>query len=194
MNEAVLERIRNKAVAAPEPMGSYPPSDVTFLLKDLSQVQLEMPTEDREEAIQSGTHYSEMLPVEYQPTDDYIRLFHDTLVHSASKVARAAAVAAELIVSNRGLNVVLVSLARAGTPIGILIKRYIELKYSVTVPHYSISIIRGKGIDENAVLYMLQQHGVDAALQFVDGWTGKGAFAVFLMRHARALKPNTASG
>ncbi len=175
MNEAVLERIRNKAVAVPEPMGSYPPSDVTFLLKDLSQVQLEMPTEDREEAIQSGTHYSEMLPVEYQPTDDYIRLFHDTLVHSASKVARAAAVAAELIVSNRGLNVVLVSLARAGTPIGILIKRYIELKYTVTVPHYSISIIRGKGIDENAVLYMLQQHGVDAALQFVDGWTGKGA-------------------
>ena len=29
--------------------------------------------------IQSGTHYSEMLPVEYQPTEDYISLFHNTL-------------------------------------------------------------------------------------------------------------------
>ena len=26
------------------------------------------------------------------------------------------------------------------------------------LPHYSISIIRGKGIDENAMLYMMQQH------------------------------------
>ncbi|BBH22896.1 hypothetical protein Back11_42410 [Paenibacillus baekrokdamisoli] len=175
MNDAVLERIRRKVIAPPEPMGSYSPTDVKFLLKDLSGVTLERPTEDREEAIQSGIHYSEMLPVEYQPTDDYIRLFHDTLVYSASKVALAAAVVAELIVRKRGLNVVLVSLARAGTPIGILIKRYIELTYKVSVPHYSISIIRGKGIDENAILYMLQQHGADAPLQFVDGWTGKGA-------------------
>ncbi|MNC40617.1 Cysteine protease StiP precursor [compost metagenome] len=43
------------------------------------------------------------------------------------------------------------------------------------LPHYSISIIRGKGIDENAILYILQQHGTDAKLQFIDGWTGKGA-------------------
>ena len=42
------------------------------------------------------------------------------------------------------------------------------------LPHYSISIIRGKGIDENALLYMLQKHP-EAKLQFIDGWTGKGA-------------------
>ncbi|MBW7461423.1 hypothetical protein K0U00_45945, partial [Paenibacillus sepulcri] len=113
--------------------------------------------------------------VEYQPTAEYIELFHRTLTESAGKVALAAAVVAERIVLKRGLKGVLVSLARAGTPIGILIKRYIAYRYGADMPHYSISIIRGKGIDENAVLYMLQQHGLDSYLQFVDGWTGKGA-------------------
>lgn len=46
--------------------------------------------------------------------------------------------------------------------------------YNHDLPHYSISIIRGRGIDENALLFMLQNHsGLD--IQFVDGWTGKGA-------------------
>lgn len=97
-----------------------------------------------------------MLPVEYQPTEQYIDLFHETLRQSAKKVALAVAIVSEMIVSRRGLSTVLVSLARAGTPIGILIKRYIAERYKVDLPHYSISIIRGKGIDENAILYILQ--------------------------------------
>ena len=55
--------------ADPTPFGSYPADDVTFVLKDLSHVELEAPLEDREEAIQSGRHYSEMLPIEYRPTE-----------------------------------------------------------------------------------------------------------------------------
>ena len=181
MNVIGAEKILNKTIAAPPQLGSYPPSDVTFLLKDLSNVSLERATEEREEAIQSGVHYSEMLPVEYQPTADYIELFHETLRESSVKVALAVAVVSELIVAQRGLNTVLVSLARAGTPIGVLIKRYIAFRYEVDLPHYSISIIRGKGIDENAVLYMLQKHGLDADLQFIDGWTGKGAIRQVLI-------------
>ena len=34
--------------------GSYPADDVTWLLKDLSHVELEAPVEEREEAIQAG--------------------------------------------------------------------------------------------------------------------------------------------
>ncbi|WP_379128224.1 cysteine protease StiP family protein [Paenibacillus sp. sgz500958] len=181
MSGTGTEQIMKKVIAPPVPLGSYPPSDVTFLLKDLSEVTLERGTEEREEAIQSGIHYSEMLPVEYQPTSGYIGLFHETLQESSRKVAYAVAVVSELIVAERGLKTVLVSLARAGTPIGVLIKRYIAYKYSVDLPHYSISIIRGKGIDENAVLYMLQQHGLDAELQFIDGWTGKGAIRQVLI-------------
>ena len=87
----------------------------------------------------------------------------------------AVGVVAEQIIENKGLeNLILVSLARAGTPIGILIKRYISMRYHVNVPHYSISILRGRGFDETAIRYILTQHPL-GSLQFIDGWTGKGA-------------------
>ncbi|WP_425414577.1 cysteine protease StiP family protein [Paenibacillus harenae] len=163
-----------KRIAAPAPIGSYSREDVVFLLKDLSGISLERRTEEREAAMQSGGHYSESLPVEYRPTPEYIQLFHDTLRDSALTVARAVGTAAEMIVDKNGFDVVLASLARGGTPVGVLIKRYIKQVYGISLPHYSLSIIRGKGIDENALLYMHQNHP-DKRVQFVDGWTGKGA-------------------
>ncbi|WCF08365.1 cysteine protease StiP family protein [Paenibacillus thiaminolyticus] len=172
--------IIDKQLPIPPQIGSYKQEDVVFLLKDLSNIPLEKGIEDREEAIQSGTHYSEMLPIEYRPTSEYIQLFHDTLLLTARKVAYAAAIVSELIVMKRGFNTVLASLARAGTPVGILMKRYVQMVYNVDLPHYSISIIRGRGIDENAVLYILDKHpGME--IQFVDGWTGKGAIRKVLI-------------
>lgn len=159
----------------PDKMGSYKEDDVVFLLRDISDVVAETTTEEREGLIQSGTHYSEMLPIEYQPTEAYITLFHESLNLYAQRIATAVAVVAEQIKARKGLeNLVLVSLARAGTPIGVLIKRYFLFKYKVNVPHYSISIIRGRGIDETAINYIFDQH-TNAAIQFIDGWTGKGA-------------------
>lgn len=172
-------------LADPKPLGSYAPADAVFLLKDLSDVNLERGTEEREEAIQTGTHYSEMLPQEYQPTAEYVDLFQRTLADSAEKVALAAGVVSELILRKRGRQTVLVSLARAGTPVGVLIKRYILHKYNLDLPHYSISIIRGKGIDTNALKYILQKHGVDQQIQFIDGWTGKGAIRNVLIQSCR---------
>jgi len=161
-------------IAHPQPIGSYSPEDVVFLLKDIGGLVPEIDNELREVAVQSGTHYSEMLPVEYQPRPDYIALFHQMLTVNGPKIALATAIVAEQILTLKGPSVILVSLARAGTPIGILIKRYVKSKYNIILPHYSISIIRGKGMDDNAVLYILQQHP-GCTLQFVDGWTGKGA-------------------
>lgn len=159
----------------PDRMGSYKENDVTFLLRDISKYITETRTEERESFIQGGRHYSEMLPVEYQPNDKYISLFHKSLTEYARRIAVAVGVVAEQIVQLKGLNnLVLVSLARAGTPIGVLVKRYIEYKYGMAVPHYSISIIRGHGIDEVAIDYIFAQHK-DAQIQFIDGWTGKGA-------------------
>ncbi|MCC5804360.1 cysteine protease StiP family protein [Rossellomorea vietnamensis] len=155
-------------------LGSYAKEDVTFLLKDLSGADIEKSTLERERAIQNGVHYSEMLPVEYQPSEEYIKLFHDSLEKAKKDIALYVALAAEQIVHSRGLDIVLCSLARAGTPIGVLMKRYIGYKYGVTVPHYSISIIRGRGIDENALSFILDQHPGEKVV-FVDGWTGKGA-------------------
>ncbi|TKD68369.1 cysteine protease StiP family protein [Pseudalkalibacillus hwajinpoensis] len=155
-------------------MGSYPDEDVTFLLKDLSEISMEKSTTEREQAIQQGTHYSEMLPIEYKPTDEYMSLFYHSLEDTKHKVAVAVGIVAEQIIAERGFQVALVSLARAGTPIGVLIKRYISFKYNRELPHYSISIIRDRGIDDQALTYIRKQHP-DHEITFVDGWTGKGA-------------------
>lgn len=176
-----------KRLADPAPIGSYKQEDVTFLLKDLSDISLEQRTEDREAAMQTGGHYSESLPIEYQPTDEYIQLFQNTLSDSAIRIARAVGTVSERIIQKNGFDVVLASLARGGTPIGVLIKRYIKHMYGIEVPHYSLSIIRGKGIDENALLYINQNHP-HKRVQFVDGWTGKGAIAKVLIAACSQMK------
>ncbi|WP_201713069.1 cysteine protease StiP family protein [Rossellomorea arthrocnemi] len=180
-------------------LGSYAKEDVTFLLKDLSGADIEKSTLERERAIQNGVHYSEMLPVEYQPSEQYIKLFHDSLEKNKKDIALYVALAAEQIVHTRGLDIVLCSLARAGTPIGVLMKKYIEFKYGVTVSHYSISIIRGSGIDENALSFILDHHP-EETIVFVDGWTGKGAITKeltdsinrFNEKHGTDLSPELA--
>jgi len=153
---------------------SYYENDVNVLLKDVSGMVEPLDTLEREKRIQAGTHYSEMLPIEYKPSEEYLRIYHDSLAMHSKMTAYATAVVAEKILAKKGKSVVLVSLARAGTPIGILIKRYFRNKYKIEVPHYTISIIRGKGIDQNALEYILKHHRGEN-LQFVDGWTGKGA-------------------
>ncbi|HES75476.1 MAG TPA: hypothetical protein ENO09_00560, partial [bacterium] len=55
--------------------GSYLPSDVTFLLKPLTNVTL-MEVAAKEQLIQSGAkHYSEMISPEQQPSATYMQLF-----------------------------------------------------------------------------------------------------------------------
>lgn len=167
------------SIPDPAPLGCYSPKDVIFLLKNLNGLIKETDLKTREQSIQAGGHYSEMLPIEYEPTREYLDLFHQTLAESSRKVAQAVGIVAERILEKNGSGMVLVSLARAGTPVGILIKRYLLEKRGLDLPHYSISIIRGRGIDENALIYILQNHP-EAKLQFIDGWTGKGAITMVL--------------
>jgi hypothetical protein len=70
---------------------------------------------------------------------------------------------------------VIVSLARAGTPIGVLLARTLRAAGHRAV-HYSISIIRDRGIDRVALAHIAARHDPADAV-FVDGWTGKGAIA-----------------
>ena len=161
--------------------GTYSKDDVIFLLKDISDAKIEQGNREREKAIQSGRHYSEMLPIEYQVSDTYLNLYREKLEKYKKKLAFAAGVMSEKIIKRNGKNVVLVSLARAGTPIGILAKRYIKKKYNINLPHYTISIIRDRGIDENAIKYILDHHK-DMKIQFIDGWTGKGTICNVLKK------------
>ncbi|WP_409295672.1 cysteine protease StiP family protein [Peribacillus sp. SCS-26] len=172
---------------------SYREQEVRFLLKDISGADLEQKTEDREKQMQTGGHYSESLPIEYQPSPEYIALFHESLERHKLKLAEAVRTAAEKIRAEKGDHIVLVSLARAGTPVGILIKRYLAHAFNIEVPHYSVSIIRGRGLDLNALSYIVKKHGA-AAVQFVDGWTGKGAVTKELMSSVAEFNASRGTG
>ncbi|MFG2548427.1 phosphoribosyltransferase [Streptomyces sp. NPDC048581] len=164
----------------PEPLrgpafSSYAPEEVGWLLQDLSDVTLEAPTEEREEAIQSGgAHYAESLPVEYQPSEQYQALFHTALEESAARLAQAVGAVTEIVLAERSPRPVLVSLARAGTPVGVLMRRWAQFRHGLELPHYAVSIVRGRGIDANALRWLAEHHD-PRDIVFVDGWTGKGA-------------------
>jgi len=174
---------------------SYKENDVIFLLNDLTDIKnkIAMSIEDKEKDIQSGKkHYSETIHIEEKPTQEYLDLFYQLLnnkeiiqdfVSDLNTLANKIIENSKLRKQKNNLNtenkneIVICSLARAGTPIGVLLKRVIELieenTQATQVSHYSISIIRDKGVDENALKYILSKHN-ENSLVFVDGWTGKG--------------------
>ncbi|MDQ8701246.1 phosphoribosyltransferase [Streptomyces sp. LHD-70] len=188
-SEDASERQENPSML-PEPLrgpafSSYAPDEVGWLLQDLSEVELEAPTEEREEAIQSGgAHYAESLPVEYQPNEQYQQLFKAALETSAARIARAVGVVTETVLAERSKRPVLVSLARAGTPVGVLMRRWAQHRHGLDLPHYAVSIVRGRGIDANALRWLAAHHD-PADVVFVDGWTGKGAITRELAQAVR---------
>lgn len=166
---------------------SYRQEDVTLLLKDITGLVKPQPTQERERLIQSGRHYSEMLPIEYVPTQKYMEVYRETLEKYAGPTALAVGRLSDKIIQTRGRSVVIVSLARAGIPVGILVKRYIRQKYQLDIPHYSISIIKGRGIDDNAMRYLLERYQPQQLL-FLDGWIGKGAILNELRKDIEAYE------
>ena len=153
---------------------SYAEEDVTLLLKDISGLVEPLPAAVREQYIQQGVHYCEMLPLEYRPSEKYLQAYRNALEVYSESTARAVSVLSEKLYRRKGRDLVVVSLARAGIPVGILIRRYLKRKYDLDIRHYAISIIRGRGIDRNAMDYILKRHAPET-VQFVDGWIGKGA-------------------
>lgn len=185
MNELFYEKVNELQVPSME--SSYKKEDCIFLLKNVNADVTELSTEAREENMSKGVHYSEMLPQEYFPTDEYLTVFHESLRTTAVEIAQYVADVTEVILKKQGQDVILVSLARAGTPIGVLMSRYIQYKYGFIPPHYAVSIIRGKGIDENALIYMINKHQ-STNIQFIDGWTGKGMINNVLKKAVKEFK------
>lgn len=153
---------------------SYQTQDVIFLLTDLTGKIGEVTIEEKEQLIAQGVSYSEMISKEEVPEEEIREMFEIMTEEKKMALANYVRVLSEAIYLEKEGSVVLVSLARAGTPFGVLIKRYLEQKYQMSVPHYSVSIIRGKGIDEEALKWIVAHHPAQA-IQFVDGWTGKGS-------------------
>lgn len=176
---------------------SYSENDVLVLLKDLSSEMKPLPTSEREKLIQSGVHYSEMLPEEKAPSEEYEALYEKAIATKKHEIALDIQRVAELMqnraIKNKEGYPVIISLARAGIPVGILIKRYIKQVYDIDCAHYAISIIRDKGIDENAMKFIYDKEVVGNSVDvrnffFVDGWTGKGAIKNQLTEAVAELK------
>lgn len=157
--------------------GSYAAGDVSFLL-----APIDMPTtplEERERLIALGKrHYSEMIGSEDRPTRIRLSLFRRSLKQNGDRLARDIRRLAQFLVESiSGKELTIVSIARAGTPIGVLLRRTLQtIAADFSISHYSISVIRDRGIDYSALEWICQNHDA-ASVRFVDGWTGKGTIA-----------------
>ncbi len=162
--------------------GSYQQDEVTFLLKQL----LPLPVIDlvlKEQLIQSGTrHYSEMLSPEILPSPSYLEAFRHACEVNRKQMARGCLMLAAYIAQQREGAITLVSLVRAGTPVGVILKHLLEQVFKRKVKHYSLSIIRDRGIDAVALSHILIQGHAPESIVFIDGWTGKGVISRELMK------------
>jgi len=161
---------------APVASGSYATGDVTFLLKPVAMATMDLATKER--LLQSGTrHYSEMLGTEEPPSPQYMALYHEAMARWGVRLAADVLHLASRLDAMRPTGeVVLVSLARAGTPLGVLLKRLLEARFGRQVAHYAISIIRDRGLDWQALRWITARHDPQGIV-FVDGWCAKGAIA-----------------
>lgn len=175
--------------------GSYRHGDVDFLLKRLARPPF-IEIAAKEKLIQSGArHYSEMLSPESLPSVRYLKVFHDAFAANRHQMAGDCLALATLIAARRTGPITLVSLVRAGTPVGVILKHLLQRVMERDVAHYSVSIIRDRGIDEVALHHILEQGHAPESIVFIDGWTGKGvisrvleeAVRGFNQRHALAI-------
>ncbi|SFP89263.1 PELOTA RNA binding domain-containing protein [Nitrosomonas cryotolerans] len=164
-----------QAVAAPRTalLGSYAARDCLFLLKPI--VAQYQSIAHKEQLIQSGQmHYSEVVHQETAPTAAYSQLFLQMTAQYKTRLANEIMRLAQLIAEQRTGRITLLSLARAGTPMGVLLQRALTHFLKRQSTHYSISIIRDRGLDNNALDYVLAQGHAPESIVFVDGWTAKG--------------------
>ena len=179
---------------APFP-GSYRAGEVDFLLRRLPQQDF-VDVAEKEALIQSGQrHYSQMLSPESAPSGRYMRLFDTACAANNLRMAQDCLRLAGLIAGRRAQQVTIVSLARAGTPVGVVMARLLRERFGRDAVHYCVSIVRDRGIDAAALRHILAQGHAPESLVFVDGWTGKGVIArelagsvdAFNVRHGVAI-------
>jgi len=157
--------------------GSYRSEDVTFLLTRL-EAQSFTSVPEKERLIQSGQrHYSQMLSPESPPSPRYMAVFEEACRANNPRMAADCLRLAALIDARREGGITIVSLARAGTPVGVVVTRLLREVFAREAVHYSVSIVRDRGIDWAALRHILANGHAPESIVFVDGWTGKGVIA-----------------
>jgi hypothetical protein len=174
--------------------GSYHLEDCTFLLKQIGPEHISIiETTDlakQEAEIQSGeAPYWLRVSREKAPAAEQLALYREAMNSNKIRFARdLASLAKEAYKQYRQLDeVTIVSLARAGTPVGALLNRALKAQ-GLKGNHYSISIVRDKviGLDLNALSWICENHAPESIL-FVDGWTGKGGMTLQLAESVKAF-------
>ncbi|MDR1872562.1 MAG: cysteine protease StiP family protein [Deltaproteobacteria bacterium] len=176
--------------------GSFNQEDAIFLLKVIDIPPMALET--REYRIQSGqSHYSEMIGPEKPPDKSYLAVFHQALERNQARLGLDLVKLAAIVAQSRPGPLTLVSIARSGTPVGVILGRLLKIVFKRDITHYSISVIRDKGVDQNALNYILERHEPQSIV-FVDGWTGKGvigrelAHSLGQIKAPKELDPNLA--
>lgn len=155
--------------------GSYHENDVRFLLHKVDVE--ETPVEIKEVLIQSGEkHYSEMISREPEPSQYHLDIYQKSLASNGQRLARDVIVLAKGLAKQiKNTPIILVSLVRAGVPLGVMLHQTLS-SMGIESQHYGVSIIRDRGLDDVAMAQIERLHGTEGIV-FVDGWTGKGAIS-----------------
>ncbi|MGH8853878.1 MAG: cysteine protease StiP domain-containing protein, partial [Telluria sp.] len=103
--------------------------------------------------------------------------FEDACGANNARMAADCLRLAALVAARRTGAITLVSLARAGTPVGVVVARLLREAFGREAVHYSVSIVRDRGIDQAALRHILANGHAPESIAFVDGWTGKGVIA-----------------
>lgn len=152
---------------------TYRPEQVTCLLSPYHGPLLDL--ESKEEALRSGAYYGDMLSREEMPGDEYLAIFDRQSEALAARLAPSVWRLANQIDAARAAPqpIVIVSIARAGTPVGVVLTDVLRERHGRTVTHYSVSAIHKYGLDPFALAHLLAHHA-PADLVFLDGWVSQG--------------------
>ncbi len=165
---------------------TYAPADVILQLEILTAQNpkhFKIATiAEKEQLIQSGqAHYSDFIQPETPPSEIQMAIYRESLARYRHKIAQGIIALSDHILrqpeSQKQPQIVLLSLIRAGLPLGVLLKRHLARQRPVH--HYGISIIKDKGLDRAALETIFSRHP-QAAYYCIDGWIGKGAITANL--------------
>ena len=151
---------------------SYRPADIRLLIAGAAAPQVSLT--EKEARIAAGESYGQFLSAEGPPAEWQTQTYHSALTQNGPAIASALlGLAAQLEARAQGGPVTLVSLARAGFPVGALLHRLLG-RAGVDSAHFGLSIVRGVGLDLAALDTVLDERPAESVV-FVDGWTGKGS-------------------
>lgn len=131
--------------------------------------------ENKEQILQDGGYYGDILSVEDMPEPEYLAVFDQLNDRLAKRLSVPILQLAQHFDETHPKDqpMALVSLARAGTPIGVVMADLLRNRFGRQVTHYSMSVIHKYGLDQHAMNYVLERHAPQNIV-FLDGWVSQG--------------------